>query len=35
MECLGTTLEKNSAELDRIFDTLVHVRDRMAKEARL
>ena len=32
MECLGTTLEKNSAELDRIFDTLVHVRDRMAKK---
>ena len=32
MECLGTTLEKNSAELDRIFDALVHVRDRMAKK---
>lgn len=32
MECLGTTLEKNSAELDRIFDSLVHVRDRMAKK---
>ena len=32
MECLGRTMEQNSAGLDRIFDRLVHVRDRMAKK---
>ena len=31
-EVLGRTLEQNKAELDRIFDELVHVRDRMAKK---
>ena len=31
-EVLGRTLERNKAELDRIFDELVHVRDRMAKK---
>ena len=31
-EVLGRTLEENKAELDRIFDELVHVRDRMAKK---
>lgn len=31
-DVLGTTLEKHSAQLDRIFDDLVHVRDRMAKK---
>lgn len=31
-EVLGTTLEKHSAQLDWIFDDLVHVRDRMAKK---
>ena len=31
-EVLGTTLEQHKAELDRIFDDLVHVRDRMAKK---
>lgn len=31
-EVLGTTLEKHSQQLDRIFDDLVHVRDRMAKK---
>ena len=31
-EVLGSTLEKYSGELDRIFDSLVHVRDRMAKK---
>ena len=31
-EALGTTLEAHSAQLDDIFDRLVHVRDRMAKK---
>lgn len=31
-EVLGRTLEKHSQQLDRIFDELVHVRDRMAKK---
>ncbi len=31
-ETLGTTLAAHSAQLDRIFDDLVHVRDRMAKK---
>ena len=31
-EVLGRTLEQNKAELDRLFDELVHVRDRMAKK---
>lgn len=31
-EVLGRTLEQHSAELDRIYDELVHVRDRMAKK---
>lgn len=31
-EVLGTTLAKHSDQLDRIFDALVHVRDRMAKK---
>lgn len=31
-EVLGTTLAEHSAQLDRIFDDLVHVRDRMAKK---
>ena len=31
-EVLGRTLEQNKAELDRIFDEVVHVRDRMAKK---
>lgn len=31
-ETLGTTLAAHSAQLDRIFDALVHVRDRMAKK---
>jgi len=31
-DVLGTTLAKYSGELDRIFDELVHVRDRMAKK---
>lgn len=31
-KALGTTLEKYAPQLDRIFDDLVHVRDRMAKK---
>ena len=31
-EVLGRTLEQHKADLDRIFDELVHVRDRMAKK---
>ena len=31
-EALGTTLEAHSAQLDDLFDRLVHVRDRMAKK---
>lgn len=31
-EVLGTTLEKYAGQLDRIFDDLVHVRDRMAQK---
>lgn len=31
-EALGSTLAKHSEQLDRIFDGLVHVRDRMAKK---
>ena len=31
-EVLGQTLEQHSDQLDRIFDDLVHVRDRMAKK---
>ena len=31
-EVLGTTLAQHSDQLDRIFDDLVHVRDRMAKK---
>ena len=31
-EVLGRTLERYKADLDRIFDELVHVRDRMAKK---
>ena len=31
-EVLGTTLMSHSEQLDRIFDDLVHVRDRMAKK---
>ena len=31
-EVLGTTLAKHADQLDRIFDDLVHVRDRMAKK---
>lgn len=31
-EALGITLEAHSAQLDDIFDRLVHVRDRMAKK---
>lgn len=31
-EVLGRGLEQNKAELDRIYDELVHIRDRMAKK---
>jgi M3 family oligoendopeptidase len=31
-EVLGNTLKKHSAQLDDIFDRLVHIRDRMAKK---
>ncbi len=31
-EVLGTTLARHGEQLDRIFDDLVHVRDRMAKK---
>ena len=32
MEVMGSTMLKDAAELDRLFDELVHVRDRMAKK---